>query len=275
MQSSRMCGEQYEQSADFDDSWSCPAVTWSAGGVETYRLDDGRVFTIRQSGAMTIAANARYSYAAALGPFYSNMITFPRFITDRHSETGAVIQTRLIRPDHETDSLMAAIAEHCRMENGSASRDDHWYREKLALLYDRLIATQREIDAAPASIKAIKKKTRTELANRADRAQQFILENFHDPSLNIAKIAREACLSPFHLIRIFKALTDATPMQYLKAARMTAANRLLRDSNMTISSIANHVGYTDRTAFFRAYQNRFKVSPSAQRNATSFVQRAD
>lgn len=260
VQSSLMHGETFEQSDAFDEDWACPALTWSAGGEESYEFRDGRTVRIRHSGAMTIAAGERYAYAAGASPFYSNMIVFPKFVTDFYQD-AAPLKTRLVRPDRETEGLMAAIASNCRTGND----DTLWFHEKLHLLYGKLNETQQEIDAAPGNINALKQKTQSGLAARADRAQQFILNNFDDPSLRIATIAREACISPFHLIRVFKSLTGKTPAQYLKAARMTAAGRMLRDTDLGVTDIATHSGYTDRTAFCRAFHHYFGVSPSAYR----------
>ena len=261
VQSSIMAGQRYERSDSFDDDWACPAVTWSFGGDETYRLESGAVVDLRIAGSMTIAAGERYSYVAGESPFCSNMIIFPRFITGDPRLAGLTLRTRLIRPDRETESLMSEIASRCR----DCSGDDPWYREKVALLYARLAAEQLRIDQASVGIEASKPATRSDLARRADRAQQFILSSYSDPNLTIRAISREACLSPHHLIRVFKSVVGLPPKKYLQAARLSAARRLLRETPYSVSRIANAVGYSDRTAFARAFQRRFGAAPSSHR----------
>ena len=67
--SSMMCGESYDPSSSYDDAWSCPAVTWSSGGRETYLFENGDIFELQNTGIMTIAAGDRYAYSAeAVGP---------------------------------------------------------------------------------------------------------------------------------------------------------------------------------------------------------------
>jgi AraC-like DNA-binding protein len=262
VQSSIMAGQRYGRSDAFDADWSCPAVTWSFGGDETYRLEDGSVVDLRVAGTMTIAAGERYSYVAGDTPFCSNMIVFPRWMTQAAHTRGVTLGTRLVRPDREMESLMAAIANRCR----ASVHDELWYREKVAQLFDRLAAEQVAIDSAPFAIDACKPLTRADLALRADRAQQFILRSYPDRELTIRAIAREACLSSFHLIRVFKALTGMTPMKYLQAARMTASRRLLCETPYSVTRIANSVGYSDRTAFARVFRRHFGVAPSSMRN---------
>ena len=260
-----MCGESYEPSENFRDEWAAPSVTWSADGEETYTLADGRVLEVRLTGALTIAAGERYSYRAGNEPFTSNMIVFPQWIVAAAREdalTGdtydATIETRLIKPDLETERAMTEIVTRCR----ARFEDEDWYAEQLSLLFARLLETQIEINTAPGGISAAKEKTRRELARRADRAQQYILRAYPDASLDIAAIANEACLSSYHLIRVFKELTGQTPMRYLKLTRLSAARRLLRDAGYPVAKAAHAVGYKDRAAFSRAFTAEYDFAPS-------------
>lgn len=260
-----MRGERYEMAENFEEDWMCPAVTWSAGGEETYRFRDGGTIGISPAGALCLSAEARYAYAAGQTPFYSNMIVFPHWMT-----RGAVspildrvpnerrLQTQLIAPDAAAQNLMNEIALSCR--RGFTNVD--WYQEKLALLYEALLAAQERGDRASERIGAVKKTTRIELARRARRAQQFILENYADPTIGLREIAREACLSPYHLIRVFKDHAGQPPIQYLTAVRMEMAASLLRETGMTTTEVGQSVGYGDRTAFFRAFRKSHGAAPS-------------
>ena len=259
--SSLMRGESYEPSSSYDDDWSCPAVAWSSGGREIYRFLGGDVFDLQNTGALTIAAGDRYSYKAGDARFLSNMIVFPRSVTERDECKGVALDTRLIRPDPETEALMRSVSQHCR----AGSREECWFHDKLIALYCHLTRTQEEIDGASRRVRARKATTQAILTARADRAQQYILKEYHDPELSIARIAQEACLSPYHLIRTFKAVTGQAPAQYLQATRMTAALRLLQESDLPVVEIAERVGYLDRTAFSRRFRRCYGMAPSAVR----------
>lgn len=262
-----MCGERYEQSADFDESWSCPAITWSAGGEETYFLAREPAVTVRSAGALMLAGGARYAYVASARPFRSNMIVFPLWIAqeaaDAPLEGAATVRprfaTRLFMPDLHTNRLMQSIAARCARGETAGS----WYEENVALLYDMILNAQNSAAAALRDIAAAKQATRAELARRVDRAQQFILQSYDDAVLDLKAIAREACLSPYHLIRVFKALSGETPIQFLTRARMAAALRLLSATRWAVAEIATAVGYSDRTSFFRAFRRHHGCSPSA------------
>ena len=102
-----MRGEIYETSEDFDEDWACPAITWSVGGEENYYLKNGETFSIRPAGALVIGAGTRYNYAAGRNTsFYSNMITFPRWmiadaaaaVLDEKTPPQWRLSTRMLRP---------------------------------------------------------------------------------------------------------------------------------------------------------------------------------
>lgn len=261
--SSSMCGESYDRAWPYDDTWSCPAVAWSSGGRETYLFENGDVIDLRNTGAMTIAAGDRYGYRAGDTAFLSSMIVFPRSVTERAEYRGVTLQTRLIRSDRPTEALLRSIAESCRAQ----TKEKRWYHEKLVALYRHLADTQEEIDSASRLVAAQKQRTQECLTARVDRAQQFILKNFHDRGLSLRTIARVACLSPYHLIRTFKAVTGHAPMQYLQATRMTAALRLLQETDLAVSAVAKSVGYSDRTAFTRSFRRRYGVAPLSVRDS--------
>ncbi|WP_428410075.1 helix-turn-helix transcriptional regulator [Hyphococcus sp.] len=261
--------ERFDIAGAWNEDWSCAAIAWQTGGAEEYALQGARApLKLLSAGAVTLARGARYAYAA-LGetPFRSNMISFPHWITESAAKTaledsgehGRRLETRLIRPDAKLQALMDDIAQRTR----AASASDHWHAEKCALLYAGLLDTQDARAAARDDITAVKASTRAELARRCGLAKEAMLQRYNEPELSLGDIAREARLSQYHLIRVFKTVTGATPMQFLSLVRMDAALRLLKETKRTTGDIAAAVGYSDRTAFFRAFRKTYGCAPSA------------
>ncbi|WDI32238.1 helix-turn-helix transcriptional regulator [Hyphococcus flavus] len=265
--SSMMCGERFELADNYNEDWASPAITWAAGGKEQYLFSNSDTITVRSAGALIIAREARYAYAASNENFRSNMITFPRWVVEaaKHDALDPIkrndttLATALFLPDDTTQSRMNTIASRC----AHGFDDESWYMEQIALLYSELIDHQDMRIASRDKINATKKSTRAELARRVERAHHYMLEAFHNTHLDINELSKAACLSPYHLIRVFKAVTGQTPMRRLAAIRMEAALRLLQYTAMKTAKVANAVGYSDRTAFFKAFKSHYGCAPSA------------
>lgn len=265
--SAMMCGEHYDMAGSFSDELAVDAVTWSCGGQETYQFRGNKKLSINPAGILTLAAGDRYAYDASNeAPFRSNMISFPLWVSRNHHDpkTGwqersgpSSLVTRFCRPSRQTLALMNAIAGRC----AAGVNNTIWYTEHMVLLYSGLLREQT-VDGVH-NIPAVKAATRAELARRVERSTQLILEAYRDPDLSLDDMAKTACVSRFHFIRIFKDTLGLTPMQYLAATRMEAAMRLIQSCRkMTISEVADTVGYIDRAAFTRAFKRRYKIAPS-------------
>lgn len=266
--SALMRGEHFDMASAFNEDWATDAVSWSWGGRETYLIGGRKALSIEPAGVLTIAAGERYAYdASAETPFRSNMITFPQWMSrdaaardEFFNPDHARLRTRLCRPTGPALALMNAIATRC----SAGADDDVWYTEQIAILYSFLLGEQRADGAG--AITAAKPATRTELARRIERSVQLMLECYSDATLSLDDMARTACVSRFHFVRIFKEAKGVTPMQFLNGVRMDAARRLLRNSKVTVGDIAAAVGYADRAAFVRSFKRRFGCAPSAMRS---------
>lgn len=64
---------------------------------------------------------------------------------------------------------------------------------------------------------------------------------------------------------------DRSPIEFLKAARLKIAQRLLVSSSLPIKSVAAAVGYSSRSHFSRCFQARYGSDPSAFRKRSQPV----
>lgn len=78
---------------------------------------------------------------------------------------------------------------------------------------------------------------------------------------SLEALAREAKLSRYHFLRIFQELTDLTPHQYVRRARLRyAATQLLLETT-PILDIALDSGFSDASNFNHAFLSEFGVNP--------------
>lgn len=134
--------------------------------------------------------------------------------------------------------------------------------EQLLTLLQAVVASARSHAGAAERTGALKASTRKLLLARLERAREILHEK-GDISLNA--LAREAGLSKFHLLRLFKAVHGMTPSSYATAQQMEQAKALLKNSALTAAAIAEAIGYQSDSAFLRAFRRHTGTTPAAFR----------
>jgi len=86
-----------------------------------------------------------------------------------------------------------------------------------------------------------------------------------DDELTLPQLAREANLSPDHLIRAFKRELGVTPHQYIMQRRIDRARKLLASTNMPLAELAQAAGFSDQSHLTTAFRKAVGVSPARYR----------
>lgn len=94
-----------------------------------------------------------------------------------------------------------------------------------------------------------------------EKATQYILNHFQG-DISLQQLADYCCVSVFHFSRIFKAVTQQSPYQYLTAIRMTHARMLLETTPLQVKQIAGQSGFKSLEQFSASYHRYFAISPS-------------
>ncbi|MFL6117870.1 MAG: cupin domain-containing protein [Catenulispora sp.] len=81
----------------------------------------------------------------------------------------------------------------------------------------------------------------------------------------VEDLARACNLSRSAFAARFVDRVGKPPATYLAHVRLDAATRLLRDSLLPITLVAENVGYTSEAAFSRAFKNRYGLPPARWR----------
>jgi AraC-like DNA-binding protein len=94
---------------------------------------------------------------------------------------------------------------------------------------------------------------------RLCRARDFLQES--RGNVRVAQAAREAALSPYHFIRLFKATFGRTPHQVLIDARLDRARQLLLAADLSVTQICLEVGFASLGSFSSLFARRVGTSP--------------
>lgn len=96
----------------------------------------------------------------------------------------------------------------------------------------------------------------------ADRFRRLIEENMADSELSVEELGSKMGMSRVQLYRKIKALTNYSPVELLRIARLKKAASLLASSEKTISEITYEVGFTSPSYFTKCYKEYFGESPT-------------
>lgn len=99
---------------------------------------------------------------------------------------------------------------------------------------------------------------------RLRRAEEYMRAHLGEP-ISLAALAREAGLSRFHLLRLFKSAYGETPLRRLTRIRIDEAKRRLASGRESITEIAFDCGYESAAHFSTVFRRLEGISPSAYR----------
>ncbi|HEY3378654.1 MAG TPA: helix-turn-helix domain-containing protein [Armatimonadota bacterium] len=92
-----------------------------------------------------------------------------------------------------------------------------------------------------------------------------VLESEYTQRITLEQLAEVTLCSVNSLLRLFKQATGMTPMDYLLRVRLRKASALLTSSDLSITSIANQVGFSDGNYFTRQFKQQTGWTPLAYR----------
>ncbi|MFJ9598264.1 GlxA family transcriptional regulator [Streptomyces virginiae] len=88
-----------------------------------------------------------------------------------------------------------------------------------------------------------------------------------DRAVTLADMAAHARTSPSSLTRRFRTHTGLTPLQYLLNARVSEAQRLLTETDITVERIAARTGFSSPAVLRRHFRSLTGTTPRAYRQA--------
>ncbi|MDW7695770.1 two-component regulator propeller domain-containing protein [Flammeovirgaceae bacterium SG7u.111] len=90
----------------------------------------------------------------------------------------------------------------------------------------------------------------------------YINKNISESDLSVESIANEVGMSRVHLYRKIKALTNLTPVGFIKKIRLEYAAQLLKTGKLSISEVRYSVGYQHADYFREQFKEYFGQTPT-------------
>src|SRR5690606_24704554 len=94
-----------------------------------------------------------------------------------------------------------------------------------------------------------------------------LLQERLSEDISLDELAAEARLSPFHFARMFKQSLGVPPRVYLTRLRMEKASELLEHTDLSVTEIAQEVGYSSNQVLARVFFKHQHLSPTDYRRS--------
>ena len=186
---------------------------------------------------------------------------------DRILDAGTVKQwtsfsffNQLHTRDATFNTLIGAILD-CHKEKAHSKLR---FEEHLTSLLTYHLQQHRNITDIVNNLPPIRTSTRVELYKRLSRAMDVLRSGFCE-ELSLDQLAKEASLSKYHFLRLFRSAYHLSPYQYIQHLRIKKATLLLAGSNMAIADLATLLGFDNSQSFSRLFYQRVGLYPSQYR----------
>ena len=151
-----------------------------------------------------------------------------------------------------------------------------YYLNKVAMQRERVIDTLWNIPADELPSKpeqpAEEQKPESEEKHETDeptvdsrflaRFKEVVEARMSDSEVSVEDLAADMNLSRVQLYRKVKAVTDSSPVEILRTARLKRAYQLLVTTDKNVSEVAYDVGFTAPSYFTKCFKDEFGISPS-------------
>ena len=122
-------------------------------------------------------------------------------------------------------------------------------------------------DTAIDNLKATEESTAD--AEFLTKVKAAIESHIGDENFSVQTLSEMMAMERTGLYRRMSSLTGKSPSDYIKDIRMDMAARLLKESDLPISSIAERTGFSTTKYFSRVFKQIFSISPQEYRDISS------
>ncbi|MFZ6184916.1 helix-turn-helix transcriptional regulator [Nannocystis pusilla] len=175
-----------------------------------------------------------------------------------HAAPGRLFAAPALAPRPRISALARALAA------ATDSRDPTRAPEVEALALALTAAVFEELALQTGSPRAPRASASASDRERAVAGAHYIAARAAEPLL-LGDVAEHVGLSPFHFLRLFRAVFGVTPHQYLVQTRVERAAARLCESEVPVTEVAFEVGFGDLSNFVRTFHRLVGLSPGRWR----------
>lgn len=168
-----------------------------------------------------------------------------------HSATNQIIHL-----GSQNTALIERIIELSNITtNGTYSDDEVLLNLKLILL--KIVQGEANISEKPTT------SMRENYENELFQAMVDFLDSNVEKQNQVSDLVDHFSLSRSTIQSLFNKYANTTPKNYINTIRLNRSKQMIRETQMTLSQIADYLGYGSIQYFSRAFSKEFGLSPSS------------
>ncbi|WP_306352722.1 helix-turn-helix transcriptional regulator [Flavobacterium sp. '19STA2R22 D10 B1'] len=101
--------------------------------------------------------------------------------------------------------------------------------------------------------------------NKMHQVKEIMLSNLNSPH-TLLELAHQVGTNEFTLKKGFKTIFGNTVFGYLNDAKMAKAQKMLIEQGLSVTQVAEQVGYKNATHFTTAFKKKYGILPSTLKN---------
>jgi AraC-like DNA-binding protein len=158
------------------------------------------------------------------------------------------------------DQTVSPVLRFIKAHLARGVLEESWYEEQLMFLLARMLSHRDRVCADIERLALVRPATRREVYRRIALATDF-LHTHYVHEMDLSRLARMACLSKYHFLRLFSLVHGVTPHTYLQRKRTAVAARLLETTELTMNEISASVGFGTESTLLRQMRRWTTLTP--------------
>lgn len=222
---------------------------------DTFYLSQGEGIFIH-SGALHFAESVERQECGFIAIVFSPEFIAPKYENTYETYIRAALENDLLIPRFLTDDITSIIWE-----------THEWFQSR-RFGYELFIKSNLLRIMALCMAKA-QLNCRRKNDNKMDvvkKALDYIHNNYQD-NMTLQDLAEHAHVSREHLCRVFREVSESSPIVYLNRYRITQSAHLLRSTRKSISEISSDCGFNNSSYFNKLFLRFMKCTPKEYRRS--------
>lgn len=230
-------------------------------GGRSQAVINHKTYTLTEKSLIFISRLERHNFIVEEEPYCRYVVTLSSDLILSHTKDAELISIFIQRPKEFchvmtlSDQAYQAVLSLFAQMAGEYTHKQVFYETRSAALFTSIL-----IELYRSKPEYFPMRGHSTMSDAVLNAQRYVNEHFHH-KLTLTEIAEQNFISRHALSLAFKDIVGITFKEYLLLFRVTEAKKLLITTDLSVSQIAEQVGYINVNNFLKIFKDREGTTP--------------